>query len=289
MARVTVGFFHSINMKQIDLSGLLEGAVASSTGSRFEVDYGGGNTTIFLGRGLKYDSSDFLRSGTISSYSLMFAGQPAISFEDIKVSASSIASAAKTKGKADDWKIFEKVLGGNDIVTGGGGPDHLYGFAGHDKMSSGGGDDRLLGGRGNDYIKGGVGYDRLYGENGNDRLYGGLYADKLYGGAGSDTFVFRSVSDSSVAQAGRDTIYDFSQKERDRIDLKGIDADTTSAGDQAFTFIGTDSFHNTAGELRYRMKGNDTLLQADVDGDGKTDMLIRIDAVVSLKVSDFIL
>lgn len=289
MAMVTVGFFHSMNMKRINLGGLLEGAVASSTGSRFEVDYGGGNTTIFLGRGLKYDSSDFLRSGTISSYSLTFAGRHAISFEDIKVSASSIASAAKTRGKADDWEIFEKALGGNDVVTGGGGPDHLYGFAGQDKMNGGGGDDRLLGGRGNDYIEGEVGYDRLYGENGNDRLYGGLHADKLYGGAGSDTFIFRSVSDSSVAQAGRDTIYDFSQKERDRIDLKGIDADKKLAGDQAFTFIGTDSFHNAAGELRYGTKGNDTLLQADVDGDGKADMLIRIDAVVNLRVSDFIL
>ena len=54
---------------------------------------------------------------------------------------------------------------------------------------------------------------------------------------------------------------------------------------QAFTFIGTDVFSNTSGELRYdagRVAG-------DVDGDGIADMEIEIANFAVLTVDDFIL
>ncbi|HSX73581.1 MAG TPA: protease, partial [Shinella sp.] len=68
-----------------------------------------------------------------------------------------------------------------------------------------------------------------------------------------------------------------------------MDASTKSGGDQDFTFIGTAGFHKKAGELRYEKKGGDTLVHGDVNGDGKADFSITIDASLSLKASDFIL
>lgn len=289
MAKVKVGLFHSIDMRAITLGGLFEGLVRSSTSTRFEVDYGGGNATLFRGRGLHYDASDYPIGGTFTDYSLFFAGRLGLSLEGAAFSATAVIDAARTKGKADDWKVLETALRGNDVITGGYGPDRLYGFAGHDRMDGGGLDDRLAGGSGNDSIRGGLGRDWLYGEDGNDRLQGGPDADRLHGGAGADTFVFRSLHDSTVARSGRDTIRDFSRKEGDRIDLKGIDADKTVKGDQAFDFIGTEKFHGKAGELRYATKSGDTILQGDVDGDGTADFSILLDATEHLKAGDFLL
>ena len=75
----------------------------------------------------------------------------------------------------------------------------------------------------------------------------------------------------------------------DKIDLKTIDANTKAAGDQAFTFIGTGAFQKKAGELRYEKKSGDTFVYGDVNGDGKADFAILIDANVTLNANDFIL
>ena len=151
------------------------------------------------------------------------------------------------------------------------------------------GKNTLKGGAGNDTLDGGRGNDKLYGGGGDDILNGGVGADTLYGGKGSDTFVFKSLNDSTGKASGRDTIKDFSRAEADLIDLSAIDADTRSDGDQAFEFIGTDSFHKTAGELRYEEKGGDTYVHGDVDGDGKADFTIRLDLGLSMTQADFIL
>lgn len=188
--------------------------------------------------------------------------------------------------------------GGGDTLKGGAGSDRLYGGTGSDKLSGGTGGDVLDGGTGNDRIHGGTGHDRLWGgsgrdllkgEAGNDKLYGGAGADKLHGGSGRDTFVFKSVKDSTVSASGRDTIYDFSRKQGDGIDLKAIDADATARGNQAFTFIGSEKFHGKAGELRYQKKGGDTFVSGDVDGDGKADFAIKVDASLTFAKADFLL
>jgi Ca2+-binding RTX toxin-like protein len=147
----------------------------------------------------------------------------------------------------------------------------------------------ITGNSGRNTLGGGAGNDTLRGGGGNDELIGGLGADKLYGGDGADTFVFRSVKDSAAGASGIDTIYDFSSGQKDLIDLTAIDANTNVARTQAFHFIGTDAFSKQSGELRYEKQGGDTYILADVNGDGKADLTIRLDMLLNLKVSDLLL
>ncbi|MGP3699476.1 calcium-binding protein [Rhodobacter sp. NSM] len=199
----------------------------------------------------------------------------------------------------------DSILGGRgtDVLLGGSGNDQLAGEEGHDRLFGGlgrdflsggadrdalwGGDgaDRILGGAGHDTLVGGAGNDILAGGSGNDRLLGGLGTDLLRGGAGADLFVFHNVRDS--APAGRDRILDFGPA--DRIDLRGIDADATRDGDQAFLFIGSRSFSGRAGELRHDLVRGNTFIGADIDGDGRADFSLRIDGAVGMGATDFLL
>ncbi|MFC3074927.1 calcium-binding protein [Shinella pollutisoli] len=186
---------------------------------------------------------------------------------------------------------FEHVSGGkgSDTLKGNGSANVLKGNAGNDTLDGKAGNDLLSGGTGNDRLLGGSGHDTLRGDSGSDKLYGGTGRDTLYGGSGKDTFVFNSTKDSTVAASGRDTIKDFSRKAGDKIDLKAIDADTHARGNQSFDFIGTKKFSKDAGELRYQKKSGDTYVYGDVNGDGKADFSILIDARTDFVKGDFIL
>lgn len=148
--------------------------------------------------------------------------------------------------------------------------------------------DRLTGNASANGLSGGAGNDILSGGSGNDMLTGGAGADDLYGGSGKDVFVFKALTDSTPASAGRDSIFDFTA-DSDRINLSAIDASTKASGNQAFTFIGTESFHGKAGELRYGKSGSDTFVYADIDGDKDIDFAIHIDSLVTLQRGDFLL
>jgi Ca2+-binding RTX toxin-like protein len=187
---------------------------------------------------------------------------------------------------------------GNDTLDGGSGADYLSAGLGNDVMYGADGADFLLGEAGNDRVDGGLGLDTLLAGDGNDSLYGqsdrdlltgGRGADKLYGGAGNDAFIFSSIKDSTYAKTGRDSIYDFSSRQKDKLDLKAVDASTKSGGNQAFKFIGSQDFHKKAGELRWeRVKGG-TYVYGDVNGDGKADLSIFLRDVAKLTKGDFYL
>jgi hypothetical protein len=143
------------------------------------------------------------------------------------------------------------------------------------------GDDSLAGGPGAQGIDGGAGRDTLLGEGGddtliggarNDRLVGGNGSDVLSGGAGGDRFVFNN------GLAGTDRILDFDFAEGDRILLRPVDADTGTAEDDAFVFIGDAAFTGTAGELRAEARSGGTVqrIEGDVDGDGLADLTIDV-------------
>ncbi len=178
---------------------------------------------------------------------------------------------------------------GNDTLEGGSGDDTLEGDAGDDALYGGKGNDTLHGGSGDDKLDGGAGNDLLRGVAGDDTLYGGKGADKLYGGKGADSFVFKSVKDSTVKKSGRDTIYDFSRKDGDKIDLKAIDANTKKSGDQAFKFIKDADFNKKAGELRYEKTAKETYLYGDTNGDGKADFAVLFNAKIDFAKGDFVL
>lgn len=98
--------------------------------------------------------------------------------------------------------------------------------------------------------------------------YGG--GDYLTGGAGSDTFRYTDASDSTYADYDR--IMDLGAD--DFIDLRGIDADANTAGNQSFTQV--DELTGQAGQmtLEWLPTAGFTLMSMDIDGDGVADMRI---------------
>ncbi|HEY0147816.1 MAG TPA: M10 family metallopeptidase C-terminal domain-containing protein [Allosphingosinicella sp.] len=153
---------------------------------------------------------------------------------------------------------------------------------------AGAGNDIIKGGAKNDYVKAGAGDDQLFGNDGKDTLIGGAGADQLHGGAGRDYFWFENVTDSTSAST--DTILDFTSG--DRIDLSTIDANSSAGGNQAFTFIGSETF-TAAGQVRATFDAQTNLwtVSGDVNGDGQADFtlnVIRTDNA-PLTISDFVL
>jgi Ca2+-binding RTX toxin-like protein len=125
----------------------------------------------------------------------------------------------------------------------------------------------------------------IAGGRGNDVLAGGGGADELTGNAGADTFRFGDASDSAPGSADR--IRDFARG-TDKIDLSDIDADTGTAGDQAFSWIGAGAFSGAAGELRAQRIGGSWQVSGDIDGDGAADFLILVNGPAALTAGDFI-
>ena len=239
----------------------------SSTSARFYDD--SSNYALFTGKGFKFKTVDgaleAVTGGTITKFELVVEGTKIFAFSGLNLSAAKIYDFYVD---GDLRGALNALLAGNDTISG-------TRYA-----------DVLFGGRGDDALSGGAGNDTLKGDAGDDKLYGGAGRDKLTGGGGEDRFVFKSAADSRGST--RDTISDFKQSEKDRIDLRAIDA-SAKAGDQAFKFIGTNAFHDKAGELRFERKAGDTIVHGDIDGDGKADFSIVIDASINLKASDFIL
>jgi VCBS repeat-containing protein len=135
---------------------------------------------------------------------------------------------------------------------------------------------RISGGAADDQIIGGQGNDRIRGNGGNDNIYGFLGADELYGGAGDDRFAYDYTAHSSAASSDR--IMDFTTG--DLIALNTIDANTNTAGDDAFQFIGSAAFTvGTAGQLRaYEVAGQPGrwFVEGDVNGDAQADLVIEV-------------
>jgi hypothetical protein len=139
-------------------------------------------------------------------------------------------------------------------------------------------------------IIGGAGSDVLRGGAGNDVITGGLNPDTMTGGGGNDIFKYDSAQDSTTG--GRDGIGDFNLG--DILDLSGVDADSTLAGNQAFTFIGSGLFTNQAGQLRAIHTGGGIWeVSGDTDGVGGADFQFTVTLidhpVHSLTAADFIL
>ncbi|MGK9167870.1 hypothetical protein KXR53_16305 [Inquilinus limosus] len=211
---------------------------------------------------------------------------------------------------------------GNDVLSGGGGADDLRGGAGADTINGGAGQDTAyyfesnagvtvnlttgqgLGGHAqgdllidvenvggsqfNDSLVGTATKNILRGYGGDDVLRGGGGVDELIGDAGADTFVFGSTADSNSV-TGVDLIHDFGSNQGDKVHLSTIDANTSVAGDQAFTFIGTSDFTGVAGELRYFTTAAGTIVWGDTNGDKAADLIISFEGSLTLAATDFVL
>ncbi len=172
----------------------------------------------------------------------------------------------------DPRSLIENALGGA-------GDDTITGNVARNRLVGGPGDDRLNGGAGHDTLVGGDDSDRLRGGAGNDRLEGGHGADRLIGGAGADRFVFTSSewsapgrSDILVAGDGGDALDGPGRERGDRIDLRGIDANSDRAGDQAFVL----GDGKGAGRLWLVNDGSVTHIYGNTDRDAAPEFDIRI-------------
>jgi hypothetical protein len=120
---------------------------------------------------------------------------------------------------------------------------------------------------------GGAGRDHFAGGTGDDSFYGGLGRDQLHGGAGANTYIYRSAADSIATAA--DTIQ--MQSGDDIFDLSRIDANSATAANDTFTYIGAAAFSGVAGELRVVQVAQRThIIEGDVDGDRTADLYIGL-------------
>jgi Ca2+-binding RTX toxin-like protein len=197
------------------------------------------------------------------------------------------AGTALSGGERDTLTGIEAVVGSikNDIVRGTAGADSLLaGAEGDDRLFGLGGDDLLRGGPGADRLDGGPGDDLLFGD---DRLSPHVGEDRLIGGQGRDRFAFAG-NDLEEFDDDHDLVLDFTRGE-DRLDLSAIDADPGRPGNQAFTFIGTDAFSETAGQARLAFEDGNTVMQADIVGVGYAQLEIELPGRVALTAVDFLL
>ena len=163
-------------------------------------------------------------------------------------------------------------------MRGGAGDDVLRGQRDDYAMSGGGGDDLLRGNHRADDLRCG---------RGADVITGGPGADVLTGGAGTDLFDFNAIRDSVRGET--DWITDFTPG-REVIDLRGIDVGSDQSGDQAFVWTGRAAFKaDGTGQLRAQIRGADTILLMDHDGDGRGDLAIWLTGLQGLDASDIIL
>lgn len=214
--------------------------------------------------------------------------------------------------------------GGSDAINGGAGNDVLNGKGGSDTMAGNDGNDTYYVDAPGDVVTeaAGEGTDQVFaalssytlgsdvenlsfngsgafagtgnalantiaGGAGADTLTGGGGNDTLTGGAGADLFTLKDVADSALG-SGADVITDFSATGGDRIDLSRIDADPSTAADDAFSFIGSAAFTGT-GQVR-----------AEAQADGNTHVLgtttgstpsfeVVLAGTVALQASNFVL
>lgn len=136
--------------------------------------------------------------------------------------------------------------------------------------------ENAIGGAARDVLWGNQVANILDGRGGDDVLNGFEGADTLIGGAGNDLFVFTTLETG-------DRIMDFTRG--DHIDLRGLDANSTRAGDQAFSFIGNAAFTHVAGQLHY----DGTTLSGDVNGDGIADFAVVLANHATLVATDILL
>lgn len=216
--------------------------------------------------------------------------------------------------------------GGNDTIKGGGGRDSLFGGDGNDTISGAGG---MYGGTGDDIITssfrrrgsqgdlqfGEGGNDTMTGNNGNDTMYGGFDDDVMKGGVGEDylhggsghntltggldrdVFAFQSFG----AGHGYDNITDF-EIAYDKIDLRAIDADPLTAGNQDFRFSNRAlrfeddvvSYNNSpaldgsTGRVSSHIEGGRTYIYVQTDDD-LTAANIILDGEFRLTADNFLL
>jgi Ca2+-binding RTX toxin-like protein len=200
------------------------------------------------------------------------AGGDSVSYQyaAAAISASLAIAGPQATGSSgvDGFSNIESLAGSNysDALAGNGAINVLNGLAGNDSLDAG---------------------------QGNDLLIGGAGQDNLTGGLGADRFDYNAASESGIANTSWDRITDFNSTQADKIDLSSIDADSATAGDQAFgapvnsatAFSASTSF-SAAGQLFYDATAE--VLYGNTDADAAAEFAIELIGVSGLVLADFV-
>jgi Ca2+-binding RTX toxin-like protein len=258
----------------LDMSGIVvAGALLIDAGSGNDAIIGSaGNDVLDLGAG-----NDSFDGGFGDDMFLAKSGMGIDSVDGGTGYDTIAAAAANTLIALSSFSSIEEISGG------GFGGTRLSGTAGNDVIDLSG---TLL--TSIDSIEGAAGSDVIVGSAGADRILGGAGMDMLTGGAGADIFAFLKTAESGAGVLRADHIADFVPGQ-DLVDLSALDADTSVAGDQAFTFIG-DSAFTGLGQLRLGLDaGGHTAVFGNTTGNLKPDFQISFDSDPVIAVSSFVL
>ena len=265
MAKVTAD--QAINTKALaELAQIKDGSTGASNESPTTIDYAFGDDQVGLTGEFATDTEG-VAAGIIAQIEIAKGNKG----QGVKITEVDVAIEDLWEDAQDDVldDIPAAIFDGEDEIDGSDEDDVLFAWAGNDT---------ILGNKGNDELNGG---------DGDDRLTGGKGADEQTGGIGADTFFFLKAGNSSPKSSGRDTILDFDGAEGDTIDLSAIDA-KKGKGNQDFDFIRKQGFSGDKGELRFKVKNGDALVQGDTDGDRKVNFEILVAGVTKLTGADSI-
>jgi len=275
-------------LRSIGLSGWTNGThpAINSFGEVIWDDGGAWYSFLMVGSNLSLNEATGSARGTINyiaEYTTDDPGPgtvaevPTFVIGGLSLNASDMAHAMLTADTADDRALLASMFSANDLMTMSNQADQVRGFAGNDTILGQGGNDTLMG------------------DAGNDLLTGGLGKDLLSGNSGADRFIFTATNQTGNTGATADRITDFTHG-TDRIDLSAIDASTIGSGNNSFSFAGTAAFGTgSGGQIRFAQTdaagtANDfTLVYLDTDSDTAAEAVIRLDGLVTLTASDFVL
>ncbi len=190
---------------------------------------------------------------------------------DIKI------AIADTGDSAYDFGVFVSNLQGSSLSLTGI-VNEVLGTEGKDTLKALKDADNIL--------FGAAGKDKLIANNGFDILFGdqdGSDTSLLAVSISKDKFVFSKASSSSKHLKDADVIGDWDNK--DKIYIGKLSK-------TKFDFIGKHKFHSDGDpEVRYKTKAKKdfTAVYVDKNGDGKTDLAIKIEGIHHLHDNDFIL
>ena len=176
-------------------------------------------------------------------------------------------------------------------MNGGSGDDTLIGESGSDVLTSESGTNFFTGGSGGDLMTAGSGVDTFIfttkQESGPNTILTNLDVGSniLYGGSVRTAVRTGSLAAGTLAGTfDRITNFDPTQ---DKIDLSQIDANTSTGGDQAFTFSGQANNPGN-GAIGYATNNGDTLIACNINGTNQ-DFVIVLAGTITLTSSNFVL
>ena len=133
-------------------------------------------------------------------------------------------------------------------------------------------------------VIGSSGADTLKGTSSADTLEGGAGIDNLSGQGGNDNFYWTNSSDTGTGSGSRDIIADFKQSSGSYTTLELDQLDLTN---HSLTFIGSNSFSTTPGEIRFTDSGSNTIAEISLDSNQTSDMEIQLTGNMYLYGDEF--